>query len=102
MANSSPTILPISNLQHTTDATTTTTQQSAVANSAVCESTSIENSFSVDNPPSGFEALDPSATADVTGFKSHLEYFIIHRYLNPFLTTHPINLVESRIIHVLD
>ncbi|KAL2559304.1 Uncharacterized protein Fot_04043 [Forsythia ovata] len=36
MANSSPTILPISNHQHTTDATTTTTQQSAVANSAVC------------------------------------------------------------------
>ncbi|KAL2548205.1 Uncharacterized protein Fot_09735 [Forsythia ovata] len=30
MANSSPTILPISNPQHTTDATTTTIQQSAV------------------------------------------------------------------------
>ncbi|KAL2552138.1 PRA1 family protein [Forsythia ovata] len=35
MANSSPAIFPISNLQHTTDATTTTTQQSTVANSAV-------------------------------------------------------------------
>ncbi|KAL2509941.1 PRA1 family protein B4 [Forsythia ovata] len=35
MANSSPAILPISNPQHTTDATTTATQQSAVANSAV-------------------------------------------------------------------
>ncbi|KAL2508765.1 Uncharacterized protein Fot_32412 [Forsythia ovata] len=36
MANSSPTILLISNPQHTTDATTTTTQQFTVANSAVC------------------------------------------------------------------
>ncbi|KAL2529612.1 RING-type E3 ubiquitin transferase [Forsythia ovata] len=35
MGNSSPAILPISNLQHTTDATTTTTQQSAIANSTV-------------------------------------------------------------------
>ncbi|KAL2507313.1 PRA1 family protein B4 [Forsythia ovata] len=35
MANFSPVILPISNPQHTTDATTTTTQQPVVANSTV-------------------------------------------------------------------